>query len=99
MTRGRIAYEPWSLFFLTPVRPTIEERKREVSSDTLTSQRCGISDRCSATLKRSRDRSEVGFERYLQLAILGRNLHALGRMLIARENVNAAAGQSRRKAA
>jgi len=50
-------------------------------------------------MKRCRDRSEIGFERYLQLAILGRNLHTLGRMLIARENKNSAAAQSRRKAA
>lgn len=50
-------------------------------------------------LKRCRDRSEVGFERYVQLAILGRNLHTLGRLLIAKENENAAAGRSRRKAA
>jgi IS5 family transposase len=49
-------------------------------------------------LKRCRDRSEVGCERYLQLAILGRNLHTLGRMLIAKENATAA-GRSRRKAA
>ncbi|MBX3475956.1 MAG: ISNCY family transposase [Planctomycetes bacterium] len=50
-------------------------------------------------LKRCRDRSEVGCERYLQLAILGRNLHTLGRMLIAREEQDAAAGRTRRKAA
>jgi len=50
-------------------------------------------------MKRCRDRSEVGFERYLQLAILGRNLLTLGRKLIARENASAAAGQSYRKAA
>lgn len=50
-------------------------------------------------LKRCRDRSEVGFERYLQFAILGRNLHTLGRMLIARTQQDAAAGHSRRKAA
>ena len=50
-------------------------------------------------LKRCRDRSEVGCERYLQLAILGRNLHTLGRMLIAREEEDAAAGHTRRKAA
>jgi len=50
-------------------------------------------------LKRCRDRSEIGFERYLQLAILGRNLHTLGRLLIAKMNQDAAAGQSRRKAA
>ncbi len=50
-------------------------------------------------LKRCRDRSEVGFERYLQLAVLGRNLYTLGRLLIAKENEDAAAGHSRRKAA
>lgn len=51
------------------------------------------------SLKRCRDRSEIGFERYLQLAILGRNLHTLGRLLIARENATAAAGKSKRQAA
>jgi IS5 family transposase len=50
-------------------------------------------------LKRCRDRSEIGFERYLQLAILGRNLHMLGRMLIVKENGESAAAHSRRKAA
>ena len=50
-------------------------------------------------LKRCRDRSEVGFERYVQLAILGRNLHTLGRLLIANKNKDGAAGRSRRKAA
>lgn len=50
-------------------------------------------------LKRCRDRSEIGMERYLRLAILGRNLHTLGRMLIAREDSESASGQSRRKAA
>lgn len=50
-------------------------------------------------MQRCRDRSEIGFERYLQLGILGRNLHTLGRLLIAQENEKTAAGQSRRKAA
>lgn len=50
-------------------------------------------------LKRCRDQSETGFERYMQLAILGRNLLTLGRMLIARSNASAPAGQSNRKAA
>jgi hypothetical protein len=38
-------------------------------------------------------------DRYLRLAILGRNLHTPGRMLIAREHSEAASVQSRRKAA
>ena len=50
-------------------------------------------------LKRSRDRSEVGFERYLGLAILGRNIHVLGKLLIARRQAEAAAAFSKRKAA
>lgn len=50
-------------------------------------------------LKRSRDRSEMGFERYLGLAILGRNIHVLGKLLIARRNKQAAAAFSKRKAA
>ena len=50
-------------------------------------------------LKRCRDRSELGMERYIGLAILGRNLHVLGRLLIARRNDEAAAGQSQRLAA
>ena len=33
-------------------------------------------------LKRCRDKSERGFERYVSLAVLGRNLHRLGRVLI-----------------
>ena len=51
------------------------------------------------SMKRCRDRSEIGFERYMHMAHLGRNLHTLGRLLIARENQDAAAGHSRRKAA
>lgn len=50
-------------------------------------------------MKRCRDRSEIGLERYMQLAILGRNLHTLGRLLIAKENDQSAAAQTRRKAA
>jgi hypothetical protein len=50
-------------------------------------------------LKRSRDHSEVGFERYLGLAILGRNIHVLGKLLITRRKADAAAASSKRKAA
>ena len=46
--------------------------------------------------KRSRDRSEIGFERYLCLAILGRNLHVLGKLLIAQQSPKALAAHSRR---
>ncbi len=50
-------------------------------------------------LKRCRDRSEIGFERYLGLAILGRNIHVLGKLLIARRDEQSAAALSKRKAA
>ena len=49
-------------------------------------------------LKRCRDKTEEGFERYLGLAILGRNLHVLGKLLIARTSQLAAACKSKRKA-
>jgi len=50
-------------------------------------------------LERCRDRSEIGFERYMALAVLGRNLHTLGRLLIAKVNEKCEAAFSRRKAA
>ena len=50
-------------------------------------------------MERCRDRSELGFERYVSLAILGRNMHTLGRMLIAGEAVDSVAASTRRKAA
>jgi hypothetical protein len=50
-------------------------------------------------LKRCRDHSELGFERYLGLAILGRNIHVLGKLLIARQQAQSAAAFSKRKSA
>lgn len=48
-------------------------------------------------LERCRDRTERGFKRYIGLGILGRNLHALGKILIQRENAGCLAAESRRK--
>ena len=48
---------------------------------------------------RCRDRTEVGFARYVALAVLGRNLHALGKLLITREDNLAPAAFSKRAAA
>jgi transposase, IS5 family len=48
-------------------------------------------------LKRCRDRTEKGFERYVGLGVLGRNLHVLGKLLIAREAPRSQAAYSRRK--
>lgn len=50
-------------------------------------------------LKRCRDRSEIGFERYFGLAVLGRNIHTLGKLLIAKRNEDSLAAQSKRIAA
>jgi len=50
-------------------------------------------------LQRCRDRTEKGFERYIGLGILGRNLHVLGKLLIAREAPHCQAARSRRQAA
>ncbi len=46
--------------------------------------------------QRCRDHSETGFERYVSLGILGRNLHVLGKLLIAREDADCEAACSRR---
>jgi len=48
-------------------------------------------------LERCRDRTEVGFGRYLQLGVLGRNLHVLGKILLVREDAQCKAAESRRK--
>jgi IS5 family transposase len=48
-------------------------------------------------LERSRDRSERGLERYLALGVLGRNLHVLGKLLIAREASQCEAARSQRQ--
>ena len=47
-------------------------------------------------LERCRDRTFGGYCRYVGLGILGRNLHVLGRLLIAREAPQCVAGRSRR---
>ena len=48
-------------------------------------------------LARCRDRTERGLKRYIQLGVLGRNLHVLGKLLIAREDADCLAAQSRRR--
>ena len=49
-------------------------------------------------LERCRDHTELGYERYLALGVLGRNLHTLGRLLIAAESPESEAAKSRRAA-
>ena len=48
-------------------------------------------------LERCRDRTEPGLKRYVALGVLGRNLHVLGKLLIAREDSMCEAARSKRK--
>jgi len=48
-------------------------------------------------LKRCRDRTKPGYERYVGLGVLGRNLHVLGKLLLAREARDSEAAKSKRK--
>jgi hypothetical protein len=50
-------------------------------------------------LKRSRDRSKRGYERYVALGILGRNLQTLGKLLLEKDKADCQAAQSKRKQA
>jgi IS5 family transposase len=47
--------------------------------------------------ERCRDKSKLGYERYVGLGILGRNLQVLGKLLLAQDNAECEAAQSRRK--
>jgi transposase, IS5 family len=48
-------------------------------------------------LKRCRDRSKHGYERYVALGILGRNLQTLGKLLLAQDAAHCQAAKSKRK--
>jgi transposase, IS5 family len=48
-------------------------------------------------LKRCRDRSKQGYERYVALGILGRNLQTLGKLLLARDAADCQAAKTKRK--
>lgn len=50
-------------------------------------------------LKRCRDRGEPGYERYVALGILGRNLQTLGKLLLARDQADCQAAKSKRQRA
>ena len=47
--------------------------------------------------KRCRDRSKRGFDRYVALGILGRNLQTLGKLLLAQDAADCQAAKSKRK--
>ena len=48
--------------------------------------------------ERCRDRSRRGYERYVGLGVLGRNLQVLGKLLLRQEAGECPATQSKRKA-
>ena len=50
-------------------------------------------------LQRCRDRSSPGFKRYVALGILGRNLHTLGKLLLAAEYPKSEQAKTKRKSA
>lgn len=52
-----------------------------------------------AGLSRCRDRTKPGYDRYVSLAVLGRNLWVLGKLLLAREAPDSPAAYSERKRA
>jgi len=47
--------------------------------------------------ERCRDRGEEGYERYVALGVLGRNLQTLGKLLLAQDQANCQAAKSKRK--
>jgi transposase, IS5 family len=47
--------------------------------------------------ERCRDKHKLGYERYVGLGILGRNLQTLGKLLLAQDDANCAAAKSERK--
>jgi len=49
--------------------------------------------------KRCRDRGQRGYDRYVALGILGRNLQTLGKLLLARDEAKCQAAKSKRKRA
>lgn len=50
-------------------------------------------------MKRCRDRTEAGLERYLGWAVLGRNTHVLGKLLITKANAQLEAATTKRRKA
>jgi IS5 family transposase len=50
-------------------------------------------------LERCRDKSKEGYERYVALAILGRNLQTLGKLLLAKDQAECEAAKSKRNSA
>jgi hypothetical protein len=52
---------------------------------------------CGNGQERCRDKSKPGYERYVGLGILGRNLQVLGKLLLAQDDAHCQAAKSKRK--
>jgi hypothetical protein len=52
---------------------------------------------CGNGQERCRDKSRAGYERYVGLGVLGRNLHVLGKLLLAQDDADCQAAKSKRK--
>jgi len=81
-----------------------QERTASVEFRTARQSHPGIESAIGALqsgngLERCRDRTERGFARYIGLGVLGRNLHVLGKLLIARQSPDCQAAQSHRQRA
>lgn len=86
-----------------PKQAAQQERQASVSFRQARQRHPGVESAIGALqfgngLERCRDHSEIGFQRYVALAMLGRNLHVLGKLLIARENSQCEAARSERQA-
>lgn len=51
---------------------------------------------CGNGQERCRDKSRRGYERYVGLGVLGRNLHVMGKLLLARDDAGCPAAKSKR---
>jgi transposase, IS5 family len=83
-----------------------EQQEREATVEFRVARRrhAGIESAIGALqsgngLERCRDRSFGGYCRYVGLGVLGRNLHVLGKLLLARADETCVAGHSRRNRA
>ena len=84
-----------------PIQAERQEREATVEFRRARRRHPGIESAIGALqsgngLARCRDRTFGGYCRYVGLGVLGRNLHVLGKLLIARGDPKCVAGQSRR---
>lgn len=89
---------------LAPKGPDADHQKKKASVEYRKARRRhpGVESAIGALQKgngmaRCRDRHDSGYKRYVGLGVLGRNLHVLGRLIIAQESSDSQAGKSKRQ--